>query len=148
LREQKPGSIIACFHDWNDFGRLFERKAADVIEDSDGPTNAAHHAIAYIKERKPTFTFIHFDHVDHVGHEIGHGTPAYFASVEVADKLIGEVIQGSKDAGIWKKTILIITADHGGVNKGHGAATMAEIEIPWIIAGPGVAASKEIKKPV
>ena len=148
LREQRPKSVIACFHDWNDFGRLFERKAADMIEDSEGPTNAARHAVAYIKEHKPTFTFIHLDHVDHVGHQIGHGTPEYFDSVEVADKLIGEVIQGLKDAGIWKTTILIITADHGGVNKGHGGATMAEIEIPWIISGPGVAVGKEIKKPI
>jgi len=148
LREQRPKSVIACFHDWNDFGRLFERKAADMIEDSDGPTNAVQHAVAYIRQKKPTFTFIHLDHVDHVGHEVGHGTPEYFASVEVADKLIGEVIQGLKDAGIWKKSIVLITADHGGVGKGHGGATMAEIEIPWIIVGPGVAAGKEIKKPV
>jgi len=148
LREQRPKSVIACFYDWNDFGRLLERNAPDMLEDSDGPTNAVQHAVAYIRQKKPTFTFIHLDHVDHVGHEIGHGTPEYFASVEVADKLIGEVIQGFKDAGIWKKTILIITSDHGGVKKGHGGATMAEIEIPWIISGPGVSPGREIKKPV
>ncbi|MEO6034464.1 MAG: alkaline phosphatase, partial [Verrucomicrobiota bacterium] len=94
LREQRPKSVIACFHDWDGFGRLFERKALDVIEHSDGPTNAVQHAIAYLKQKKPTFTFIHLDHVDHAGHQIGHGTPEYFASVEVADKLIGDVIQG------------------------------------------------------
>ncbi|MBI3853158.1 MAG: alkaline phosphatase [Verrucomicrobia bacterium] len=148
LRDQRPKSVIACFHDWDGFGRLFERKAADMIEDSDGPTNAVEHAVAYIRQKKPTFTFIHLDHVDHVGHQIGHGTPEYFASVEVADKLIGEVIQGLKDANIWKQTILLITADHGGVGKGHGGATMAEIEIPWIIVGPGVAVGREIKRPV
>ena len=148
LREQRPNAVIACFHDWDGFGRLFERAAADKIEDSVGPTNAVEHAVAYIKEKKPAFTFIHLDDVDHVGHAIGHGTPEYYASVEVADKLIGEVVQGLKDAGIWKKTIVIITADHGGVNKGHGGATMAELEIPWIISGPGVAAGHEIKKPV
>ena len=119
-----------------------------MLEDSDGPTNAVLHAVAYIKHKKPTLTFIHLDHVDHAGHAIGHGTPDYFASVEVADKLIGEVIQGLKDAGIWKKTIILVTADHGGINKGHGGATMAEIEIPWIIGGPGVAVGKEIKRPV
>ena len=148
LREQRRESVIACFYDWNDFGRLLEWKAPDILEDSDGPTNAVQHAVAYIKQKKPTFTFIHLDHVDHAGHAIGHGTPEYYASVEVADKLIGEVIQGLKDAGIWKKTIILITADHGGVNKGHGGATMVEIEIPWIIFGPGVAVGKEIKKPV
>ena len=148
LREQRPDSVIAVFHDWAGFGRLFERNAVDLIEDSEGPTNAVQHAVAYMKEKKPVFTFIHLDDVDHVGHAIGHGTPEYYASVEVADKLIGEVVRGLKDAGIWKKTIVIITSDHGGINKGHGGATMAEIEIPWIIAGPGVAAGHEIKAPV
>ena len=148
LREQRPKSVIACFHDWDGFGRLLEKRAPDLLEDSDGPTNAVQHAVAYFKQKKPTFTFIHLDHVDHAGHKIGHGTPEYFESVEVADKLIGDVIQGLKDAGMWKKTIIIITADHGGVDKGHGGATMAEIEIPWIISGPGVVAGKEIKKPV
>jgi predicted AlkP superfamily pyrophosphatase or phosphodiesterase len=148
LREQRPQSVIACFHDWSEFGRLFERNAADMIENSDGPTNAVQHAIAYIKQKKPTFLFIHLDHVDHVGHAIGHGTPEYFAAVEVADKLIGEVIQGLKEAGIWNKTILLVTADHGGVKKKHGNATMEEIEIPWIMVGPGVVAGKELKQPV
>ena len=41
-----------------------------------------------------------------------------------------------------------VTADHGGVGKKHGQATMAEIEIPWIIAGPGIAAGQEITAPV
>ena len=148
IREQKPKSVIACFHDWGGFGHLFERKAVDMIEDSVGPTNAVQNSVAYIKEKKPIFTFIHLDDVDHVGHAIGHGTPEYYASVEVADKLIGQVVQGLKDAGIWKKTIVIITADHGGISKGHGGATMAELEIPWIIAGPGVAVGHEIKSPV
>lgn len=48
----------------------------------------------------------------------------------------------------WETTILLITADHGGKGTKHGGATMEEIEIPWIISGPGVAQLKEIKTPV
>jgi arylsulfatase A-like enzyme len=53
-----------------------------------------------------------------------------------------------KDAGMTDRTIVLITADHGGVGKKHGGATMAEIEIPWILSGPGVAAGRELRKPV
>ncbi len=148
LREQKPKSILGVFHDWNDYGRLFERAACNQIEDSVGPTNAARHAIAWFKAQKPTFLFIHFDHVDHAGHDVGHGTPEYYASVEVADSLIGEVLQGIKDTGLSDRTLVLVTSDHGGVAKGHGNATMAEIEIPWILTGPGVARGKEIMEPV
>jgi len=148
LREQRPAVKMAVFHDWDDYGRLFERVAVDFIEDSIGPTNAARHAIGHIKTAKPAFTFIHFDHVDHVGHEVGHGTPEYYASVDVADQLIGEVLDGLKEAGLAERAVVLVTSDHGGVKKGHGAATMAEIEIPWILTGPGVRRGHEITAPV
>ncbi|MCI0537763.1 MAG: hypothetical protein L0Z50_21325, partial [Verrucomicrobiales bacterium] len=36
----------------------------------------------------------------------------------------------------------------GGKGTKHGGFTMEELEIPWIIAGPGVAPGQEIKSPV
>lgn len=144
LREQQPSAVIACFHDWGGFGVLFEREALDTIEDTDGPVNTTERAVAYFKAKQPDLTFIHLDHIDHAGHKYGHGTPEYYKSVEEADRLIGETLHGLEAAGMLAQTILIITSDHGGVGKGHGGATMAEIEIPWIIAGPGVAPAKEL----
>jgi len=148
LREQKSKAVVGVFHDWGDYGRLFERTMVDVIENPKGPTNTVQRAVEFIKSRRPTFTFIHLDHVDHAGHETGHGTPAYYESVAVADKLIGEVISAIEEAGLKESTLLLVTSDHGGKAKGHGGATMAEIEIPWIITGPGVRAGHEIKSPV
>src|SRR5688572_1805288 len=29
LRQQRPGFVQGCFHDWDGFGRLFEREAVD-----------------------------------------------------------------------------------------------------------------------
>ncbi len=147
LRDQRPKSVSCVFHDWGGYGRLFERAEVNFIEDSDGPTNAVRHAVAYWKEKKPSFTFIHMDHVDHAGHHDGHGSPAYYASVEVADTLIGEALHGLKAAGM-QDTYVLVTADHGGIGKGHGGATMAELEIPWILHGPRVRNGYEIQNPV
>jgi predicted AlkP superfamily pyrophosphatase or phosphodiesterase len=148
LREQRPSSVIAVFHDWDDFGRLVEPKVADVKEDCKGPAETAEHAVAYFKEKKPAFSFLHFDHVDHAGHEHGHGSPEYYKAVEEADHLVAQVIEGLKTAGMLERTVILISADHGGVGKGHGGATLAEIEIPWIIWGPGIAKGREIRTPV
>jgi len=148
LREQKPGCTLAVFHDWDGFGRLLERKMVDVVEDLDGPTNTTRRAVEFIKLRRPTFTFIHLDHVDHAGHQAGHGTPEYYAAVGVADQFIGEVLAAIQAAGMKQDTLLLVTADHGGHAKGHGDPIMADLEIPWIIAGPGVRAGYEIKSPV
>lgn len=145
LRKQQPTSVIACFHDWGGIGILLERKAFDVIEDTEGPINTTERAIEYFKEKKPTLTFIHLDHIDHAGHQHGYVSPEYNKSIEEADRLIGETIQGLIAAEMLDQTILIITSDHGGVGKGHGGASMAEVEIPWIISGPGIVHAKELK---
>jgi predicted AlkP superfamily pyrophosphatase or phosphodiesterase len=144
LREQRPSAVIACFHDWDGFGRLFERSALNQVEHCAGPTNTVRHAVAYFQSQHPNFTFIHLDHVDHAGHEFGHGTAEYYSAVEVADHLIGEVIEGLRAAGMLEQTALIVTADHGGIGKKHGGATLQEIEIPWLIHGPGVAKGHQI----
>lgn len=148
LREQRPAVVTGVFHDWGDFGRLFERDRVNRIEDSEGPTNAVRHALAWFREARPDFLFIHLDHVDHAGHAHGHGTPEYYASVEVADRLIGEVLSTLEDLRLLSRTTVLVTSDHGGINKDHGGATQAEIEIPWILRGPGVRRGHEITTPV
>jgi predicted AlkP superfamily pyrophosphatase or phosphodiesterase len=148
LRRQRPSAGIACFHDWDGFGRLFEKQAANKVEHSAGPTNAVEHALEYFRTKKPAFLFIHLDHVDHAGHEFGHGTQEYYAAVDVADKLIGQVLEGIRGAGLSANTIVLVTADHGGVGKSHGNATMAELEIPWLLIGTGVRRGHELKTPL
>jgi arylsulfatase A-like enzyme len=55
------------------------------------------------------------------------------------------LIDGLKAAGAWNRTVLLLTADHGGVGQKHGGMTMSELEIPWILHGPGVAEGVELK---
>jgi len=147
-RAQKPAATIGVFHDWDGFGRLLEGKSVDVLKHGEGPDATMDMAIAFVKERKPAFTFVHCDHVDHAGHQFGHGTPEYYDSVAKADALVGRMLAALKEAGIADRTIVLITADHGGVGKKHGGMTMAELEIPWIVTGPGVAAGRELKTAV
>ena len=47
-----------------------------------------------------------------------------------------------------KATVVLISADHGGIGKRHGGNSMTEIEIPWMIRGPGVAAGRELTVPI
>ena len=48
------------------------------------------------------------------------------------------IVDAIKEAGIYDNSIIIVTADHGGINKGHGGKTMQEMETPFIIAGKNV----------
>ncbi|GMV97713.1 MAG: phosphodiesterase [Phycisphaerae bacterium] len=148
LREQRPEARIAVIHHWDGFANLYEREAVNVNENPKTQVETTDRAVECLKTLRPALTFVHLDHVDHAGHEKGHGTPDYYAAVEEADRLIGRMLSAVKEAGMAPHTIVLVTADHGGVGTKHGNATMAEIEIPWIIAGPGVAAGREISTPV
>ena len=148
VREQKPKAFIACVHDWDGFGRLLEPRAANLLEHVKGSPATARRAIEVLQKSKPTFLFVHFDDVDHAGHEFGWKSPEYFAAVEQVDGLIGGLLKTLDETGLRKNTLVMMTADHGGKDKSHGGATMEEIEIPWIVNGPGVSAGHEIKSPV
>ena len=148
LRAQRPTAKIAVVHDWDGFGRLVEPQAPDILENHKGSTNTARRAVELILKEKPTFLFIHFDDVDHAGHTFGWKSPEYFDTVEQVDGLIGDLLEALTRAGIREQTVVLMTADHGGKAKSHGGPTMEEIEIPWIIAGPGIKRGYEIKTPV
>ena len=79
-----------------------------------------------------------FDNPDHVGHVDGHDTPAYYAKLKELDGYVGRIVDAIKEAGIYDNSIIIVTADHGGINKGHGGKTMQEMQIPLIFCGKGI----------
>lgn len=141
VREQNKKATIACFYDWDDFGRLMEDDVCTVKEDRKGEDDTAQRAAEYIATSAPLFTFVHLDHVDHAGHDSGHGSPAYYESVTKADQLIGKIMNAIRQSGKARETVVIITADHGGLDKGHGGTTVGEMTIPWIISGKGIKAN-------
>lgn len=148
LREERPDAMIGVFHDWGDFGRLVEDNVADIKEDPGAENETAAAAIDFIKTNKPALTLIHLDHVDHAGHATGWvknnedcltpGGCPYVEAVEEADALIAEILAAIEDAGIQDKTVVLISADHGGMFSGHGGDTYDERCIPFFVTGPGV----------
>ncbi len=148
VRQQIPGAKIASIYDWGGFGRLYEKSAVDVDKNPEGPEETMAEAVALIEEGLPTFTFIHLDHVDGAGHSSGHGSDEYFTSVELADKLLGDLLAVLDANNHWDNTVLIISADHGGIGTRHGGESMLELEIPWMALGAGVQAGKQIVDPV
>jgi len=139
---------IGAIYHWDGFGRLFEKNAVDYDVNPKTEDETAQVASAYLKSKQPTFTFIHFDHVDHAGHEYGHGTPEYYKSVEKADVLLGQLMETIASSGMVNETLVIVSADHGGMGKGHGGETLQEIEIPFIVWGKSVKKNYIINYPV
>lgn len=145
LRKAKPQSEIGVIYEWEGIGYLFPKAAVNKNQNCDGDVAVAAAACAYIKSKKPAFLFVHLHDVDSVGHKVGHGTPEYYAAIERTDAHVGEMLQAVKEAGMEQNTVVIFTADHGGINKGHGSISMNEMEIPWIVKGPGIRQNHEVQ---
>lgn len=142
LRDAQPNAEIGCLYDWDGIKYLVDTLSmnyhAQGPDYNKQPEVLCEMACKYITDKKPTMTLIVFDNPDHVGHADGHDTPAYYANIKQLDGYIGRIVEAVKKAGIYDDTIFIITADHGGIEKGHGGKTMMEMETPFIIAGKNI----------
>ena len=142
LREARPKAEIGCLYEWNGIKYLVDTLAlnhyAQAPNYKEYPEALCNMAETYIKEKQPTLLADCFDNPDHIGHQKGHDTPEYYAKLKELDMYIGRIIRAVEEAGILKETIFIITADHGGINKGHGGKTMQEMQTPFIISGKNV----------
>lgn len=144
LHDAKPASEIGVIYEWDGIGYLFPKEAVNKDLNCDGDVAVTNAATGYIKNKQPNFLFVHLHDTDSVGHEVGYDTPEYYEAVERTDTHIGEILQSIKDAGIEESTVVLFTADHGGINKSHGSISMVEMQIPWVIKGPGIKANHQI----
>ncbi|MDM8207132.1 alkaline phosphatase [Bacteroides gallinaceum] len=142
LHKARPEAEIGCLYEWEGIKYLVDTLALDYhVQAPDynkHPEALCGMAEKYIKEKTPVLLAVCFDNPDHVGHAAGHDTPEYYAKLNELDTYVARIVQAVKDAGMFDNTIFIITADHGGINKGHGGKTMQEMETPFIICGKNV----------
>lgn len=148
FRDQRPTDEVGAIYNWSGFGRLFDSNDVNLSKTYPTQDETVQAFANYIVDKKPVFSWVHFDEVDHAGHDQGHGTPAYFEAIRKADSCVRVVYEAIKRAGIEKNTLLLIVADHGGIGKGHGGEDIEELTIPMIFYGPGVKKGHAIQQQI
>ncbi len=148
LKKGNPSLRIAAFFDWKGLGDLFNHRYLDTLVVTKDFKDTYQQAIPYILKYQPDFTFIYVGHVDEVGHQAGHGSPEYYQAIHEVDAQIGRLLSALQKAGLYRETHFIVVSDHGGVGHGHGGESMAEIQIPWLISGPGILQNKMLEQPI
>jgi hypothetical protein len=138
IRQQRPLANTAMFFDWEWLGTYVNKSLIDTMLYAIGFQKVTDAAASYIVQNKPYFTFIYYGHPDETGHEKGFNTSEYYQATSETDAEIGRLVDSIKYAGIYSNTVIIITSDHGGKGYGHGGESMIELEVPWIILGPGI----------
>ena len=78
----------------------------------------------------------------------------YEAEVRRLDDLLEQLLARLEELGLARNTLVVLTSDHGeefGERGGsmHGRTQYQEVlHVPWIVAGPGVAAGRVVEEPV
>lgn len=149
-RDAEPQAEIGALYEWEGIKYLVDTLSvshfAKAPDYNKYPTALCEMAEKYIAEKRPALLAICFDNPDHVGHQDGHDTPAYYSKLEELDGYIARIVRAVEEAGMLKETIFIITSDHGGINKGHGGKTMQEMQTPFIISGKNIKQGEEIRE--
>jgi len=125
------------FSEWDELYKICPDEAIekqDILSDIESARKIA----AYITEKKPFFTAVAFSEPDNTGHKKSWGSAAYYAKLAEMDGLIAIIEQAVKDAGIYDSTVFILTADHGGFSRWHGAYLPKHYKIPMIFFGYGI----------
>jgi hypothetical protein len=91
-------------------------KACDVWEyglmEDEKVGSLAIQLIEKYKDR-PFFFFVHFASVDHLGHRFGENSKEYNDALISNDAWTGRIVQKLKELGLYDKTLVYVTADHG-----------------------------------
>lgn len=125
----KPGTITTVYVDRGD--------------QSDNDT-VTRNTLELLSASQPDLIFVHFPDVDATGHGKGWGSPEQFAAIEHADVCLGQIFLKLREIGILEKTLIILSADHGGAGRSHGPDDARSRHIPWIAVGPGVIPGQDL----
>jgi predicted AlkP superfamily pyrophosphatase or phosphodiesterase len=122
----------------NVFRQLDSPGAIDHFADlADGDQAVVSHAIAHLPGRR--LMLVHLADVDLTGHRSGWMSDAYLAAIVEADAAVGRLL-----AAVPASATVIFTSDHGGNGRDHLSSSPIDTTIPWMIAGPDIAAARTL----
>ena len=117
----RPGSLtVNCFHKGGDYGY------------ANSMAMTAEAALKALREDTLDFMFVYFGLPDSLGHGVGFTSEEYRAGVSAVWDNIRAIHQALPEG--WA---LVVTADHGGHGRGHGADIPEDMTIPIIFNGFG-----------
>jgi len=138
IREQLPDAEQGAIFHWGGIGKLLQKEVVNCYLKGSSAGETTQLSCDYIVSKKPTFLFIHLDHVDGAGHGFGYKSDEYLKVVANADSLVGRIVESIRQAGMENNTLVMVVSDHGGFLKGHGGESTDECNVPIIYHGNGI----------
>lgn len=141
------GGISAMYYGWEplrDVARPGSLKFSGYINaytEASSDTALTDLALARIKESHPDFVFLYMVETDEKGgHDHGWMTPEYLDVISTAIGNVKRVLEACGD-----EYTVIVTADHGGHDRGHGSDAREDMTIPLFFFGKRFTPGKQLE---
>ena len=121
-----------------------QREAVDYTFAREGDRSVADRVIELLQTDPPEVIFAHFPNPDYFGHSTGWMSETYINELNSTDFQVGRILDELANLNLLETTLVIITADHGGHDTGHGTTLPEDMTIPWIAYGAGITPGTEL----
>ena len=141
VRRQEPNAYTCSLYDWNGIGWYHDSASANFTKlypsNFESESQYTDEFIELLKKNRPRLAFITYDMCDHTGHASRYDSPEYANACTQIDGFIGRIADYVA-VNMSKNTAIMLFADHGGHDKGHGDTTLECYEIPFLVYAPGL----------
>lgn len=138
IRNAHPDAVIGAYSNWDPINTGIVGNCPRVDLSTCDDDELTDRVCDYVKSSKPEFLFVQLDNVDHMGHTYGYGSDDYYRMIEHEDANVAKIIAAIDEAGIAEDTLVLVTADHGGIGHDHGGPTDEEKYVFFVAAGKTV----------
>ena len=140
IKEKYPSSYLASIVNWKPINEKILTDA-DYQDSGKDAEVAQKCADLLLGSANPSVVFLQFDEIDGTGHSKTYGpqSPEYMEAIEKLDSHVGTVLNAMRKRPSFAKEdwLVLVTADHGGFEKGHGKQTPEERTVFIIASGGG-----------
>ena len=133
---KNAGKTCAAFYNWEplrDLGRpgcMAHSLCLSMDYQAETDRALTRAAKTCLLEERPDFAFLYLGETDEAGHRHGWMTPAYMDRVSNAWDCIQDIAEAVRDT-----YAIVVTADHGGHERSHGADIPEDMTIPLFLCG-------------
>lgn len=145
IEKAHPEAFTAAVVQWQPIHEHLTSGKVDLSMPAETGAAVTEGAVALLQNpiQDVSALFLHYDDVDHAGHDKGYGVgiPEYLAAIEMVDTEVGKVLDALRDREslLFEDWLILVGTDHGGEGTSHGPDTPACRTVFQLASGTGAA---------
>ncbi|KAI9292213.1 alkaline phosphatase-like protein [Neoconidiobolus thromboides FSU 785] len=133
-------ATIASIVSWTPLNKGLTEEGLKLTKVTDNDDNIVAPTLDFISNygKEAKLMFVDFSDIDNTGHGKGWMGKEYIAKYKLIDSYIGKIVHKLQETQLLESTLILVTADHGGIGTSHGGNTLQETQILFGASGPGI----------